>query len=61
MVLTIFFSMCFVVFSSITYGFFKDAHKCIQPMIIKMIFICSAALALWTFVFSVVAFFSWLI
>jgi hypothetical protein len=51
MVLTVFFILCCLIFSSITYAFSKDARKFVQPLSIKIIFIASAIIAVWTMFF----------
>lgn len=61
MVLTVFFILCCLIFSSITYAFSKDARKFVQPLSIKIIFIASAIIAVWTMLFSMVAFVAWVI
>ena len=59
MVLTVFFILCCLIFSSITYAFSKDARKFVQPL--SIIFIASAIIAVWTMFFSMVAFVAWVI
>lgn len=59
MILTVFFLLCCMIFSSITYAFSKDARKFVQPLPIKIIFIASAAIAVWTMFFSVIALVAW--
>lgn len=61
MVLTVFFILCCLIFSSITYAFSKDARKFVQPLSIKIIFIASAIIAVWTMFFSMVVFVAWVI
>lgn len=61
MVLTVFFILCCLIFSSITYAFSKDARKFVQPLSIKIIFIASAIIAVCTMFFSMVAFVAWVI
>ncbi|KPG69770.1 MULTISPECIES: hypothetical protein [unclassified Enterococcus] len=61
MVLTVFFILCCLIFSSITFAFSQDANKFVQPMSIKIIFIASAIIAVWTMLFSVVALVAWIV